>query len=72
LYEFDTNLFLLVEARKDLLRKDLRRKLFYLFASWSGRFGMPFESAGKYNSLLKEEANVKEFEFSALRVGQAS
>ena len=40
-----------LEQRKDLLKKDLKCNLFYLFASWSGRFGQPFEQC--HNSLTK-------------------
>ena len=41
----------LVDRRRNLLKKDLRRNLFYLFGSWSGRFGAPFDG-GKYASAL--------------------
>ena len=40
-----------LEQRKDLLKKDLKSNLFYLFAGWSGRFGQPFEQC--HNSLTK-------------------
>ena len=32
-----------VERRRSLLKRDLRRHLFYLFSSWSGRYGAPFD-----------------------------
>ena len=40
-----------LEQRKDLLKKDLKCNLFYLFAGWSGRFGQPFEQS--HSSLTK-------------------
>lgn len=36
---------LIVERRRNLLKKSLRKDLFYLFAGWSGKFGYPFESS---------------------------
>ncbi|XP_059089513.1 protein furry-like isoform X3 [Tigriopus californicus] len=34
-----------LERRRNLLKKSLRKDLFYLFAGWSGKFGYPFESS---------------------------
>jgi hypothetical protein len=67
-----------LEQRKDLLKKDLKCNLFYLFAGWSGKFGQPFEQS--HNSLTKssfsqvagadtsgsEKVQPTEFELSAL------
>ena len=36
-------LSLTVERRKNLLRKELRRDLFYLFAGWAGKHGQAFD-----------------------------
>ncbi len=35
-----------MERRRNLLKKELRRNLFYLFSGWSGKFGLPFEGGG--------------------------
>ena len=32
-----------MERRKNLLRKELRRDLFYLFAGWAGKHGQAFD-----------------------------
>ena len=52
-----------LEQRRNLLKKDLRRSLFYLFASWAGKFGYPFEKA----STKSDQTPPTEFEFSSLR-----
>lgn len=70
-YLFYNFTFVLVEKRKNLMKKDLRRNLFYLFAAWSGKFGRPIETnPGK--SVSKEDsptsAITNDFEFSSLQV----
>ncbi len=61
-----------LERRRNLLRKDLRRNLFYLFASWSGKFGLPFDQVKSSVSLVTsttetDSTAITEFEFSSLR-----
>ena len=36
---------LAVERRRNLLKRELRRDLFYLFSSWSGIYGTPFDKS---------------------------
>ena len=52
-----------VEKRGNLLKKDLRHKLFFLFAAWSGRFGLPFDSS---TTKVSFEGAATDFEFLAL------
>jgi hypothetical protein len=58
------------------LSKDLRRNLFRLFSSWSGKYGMQFvTSASNKSSVLSEQVvqdKLTEFEFSALQAACAS
>ena len=51
-----------LEQRRNLLKKDLRRNLFYLFASWAGKYGHPFSSKNDQNSV-----EINDFEFDSLR-----
>ncbi len=39
-----------MERRRNLLKKDLRRNLFYLFAGWSGKFGAALDGASASSS----------------------
>ena len=54
-----------LEQRRNLLKKDLRRNLFYLFTSWAGKFGNPFEKSATTNSEASQ--TTSDFEFSSLR-----
>jgi hypothetical protein len=54
-----------LEQRRNLLKKDLRRNLFYLFTSWAGKFGNPFEKSATTNSETNQ--TTSDFEFSSLR-----
>ena len=53
-----------LDKRKTLIRKELRKNLFYLFAGWSGRFGQLF---GVNSRTSYPENTCTEFEFSALQ-----
>lgn len=57
-----------LENRHNLLGCDLRRNLFYLFASWSGKYGSHFGLGDR--KTVKEEL-CSEFEFSALQAMSA-
>ena len=42
-----------LEQRRNLLKKDLRRNLFYLFASWAGNnYGFPFVKVEYFYDLI--------------------
>ena len=61
-----------LEQRRNLLKKDLRRNLFYLFASWAGNnYGFPFVkgSTSAKNQTETDQASTQpgDFEFSSLR-----
>ena len=64
-----------LEQRRNLLKKDLRRNLFYLFASWAGKYGQPFvkQSQSQSHATGQEVQNqnllaeIQEFEYSSLR-----
>ena len=66
-----------LEQRRNLLKKDLRRNLFYLFASWAGKYGQPFvmkQSQTQSQTTTVQEgqnatllAEMQEFEFSSLK-----
>ncbi len=45
-----------MERRRNLLKKELRRNLFYLFSGWSGKFGLPFEGGGGKGGAVSEDA----------------
>ena len=66
---FQTGWIFSVERRRNLLKKDLRRNLFYLFAGWSGRFGQPFSHS---RSSTLDRSTPSEFEFSALQVSESA
>ena len=53
-----------MEVRPSLLKRDLRQQLFILFASWSGKFGLPFSlsSSGPNN----KEQDLAELELTAV------
>lgn len=53
-----------LENHTHLLGHDLRRNLFYLFATWSGNLGVPFGGVEKRNSA---DETLTELEFSALQ-----
>ncbi|KAG1696979.1 Protein furry -like [Nymphon striatum] len=53
-----------LDCRNTLIRPDLRKNLFYLFASWSGRFGVPFGFSDKQSS---KSSSCSDFEFLALQ-----
>ncbi|GFY64535.1 protein furry [Trichonephila inaurata madagascariensis] len=57
-----------LENRHNLLGCDLRRNLFYLFASWSGKYGSHFGVSDR--KIVKEEP-CSDFEFSALQAMSA-
>ncbi|GBM95380.1 Protein furry [Araneus ventricosus] len=57
-----------LENRHNLLGCDLRRNLFYLFASWSGKYGSHFGVGDR--KIVKEEP-CSDFEFSALQAMSA-
>ncbi|XP_054710198.1 protein furry-like [Uloborus diversus] len=57
-----------LENRNNLLGCDLRRNLFYLFASWSGKYSSHFGIGDRKSS--KEEP-CSDFEFSALQAMSA-
>jgi len=63
-------MFISVDRRRNLLKKDLRRNLFYLFAGWSGRFGLPFAHSGHHTmkTAALDKSTPTDFEFSALQV----
>ena len=77
---FSLSLFnIAVDRRRNLLKKELRRNLFYLFAGWSGRFSLPFEGKASLAddpaaasaivaSAAAATSPTTEFEFSALKV----
>ena len=64
-----------LEQRRNLLKKDLRRNLFYLFASWAGKYGQPFVKQSQSQSQATGQevqnqnllAEIQEFEYSSLR-----
>merc|ERR1719150_665557 len=53
-----------LDKRRTLIRKDLRRHLFNLFAGWSGRFGQLF---GMNTRPANNDNTCTEFEFQALQ-----
>ncbi|XP_043493885.1 protein furry isoform X2 [Polistes fuscatus] len=53
-----------LETCHSLLKRDLRRNLFMLFASWAGPYGRPLTSV---SSLHEEEKTCTELQFSALQ-----
>lgn len=53
-----------METCHTLLKRDLRRNLFMLFASWSGPYGKPLASI---SSLHEEEKSCTELQLSALQ-----
>jgi hypothetical protein len=55
-----------LDKRRTLIRKELRKNLFNLFAGWAGRFGQIFG----FNTRPANGPNgpCTEFEFSALQV----
>ena len=53
-----------LDKRRTLIRKDLRRHLFNLFAGWSGRFGQLF---GMNTKPANNDNTCTEFEFQALQ-----
>lgn len=53
-----------METCHTLLKRDLRRNLFMLFASWSGPYGRPLAST---SSLHEEEKSYTELQLSALQ-----
>ena len=53
-----------LDKRRTLIRKDLRRNLFTLFAGWSGRFGQLF---GIKTNPANSDNTCTEFEFMALQ-----
>jgi len=53
-----------LDKRRTLIRKELRRHLFNLFAGWSGRFGQLF---GMNTRPANNDNTCTEFEFSALQ-----
>lgn len=53
-----------LENHTHLLGHDLRRNLFYLFATWSGNLGVPFGVVEKRNSA---DESLSELELSALQ-----
>lgn len=57
-----------LENRHNLLGCDLRRNLFYLFASWSGKYGSHFGIGDR--KTVKEDP-CSDFEFSALQAMSA-
>lgn len=57
-------LIFLVETCYTLLKRDLRRNLFMLFASWAGVYGRPLTST---SSLQEEEKSCTELQLSALQ-----
>ncbi|CAB4065616.1 Protein furry [Lepeophtheirus salmonis] len=59
-----------LERRKNLIKRDLRKSLFHLFASWSGVLGQPFDTNRSFTGSISidEKTNTStEFEFSALQ-----
>merc|ERR1719422_1634964 len=54
-----------LDKRRTLIRKDLRRHLFNLFAGWSGRFGQLFGMANAKPA--NNDSTCTEFEFQALQ-----
>ncbi|XP_067137576.1 protein furry [Centruroides vittatus] len=58
-----------LDSRYNLLGRDLRRNLFYLFACWSGKFGSHFDVVDRKS--IKEEP-CSDFEFSALQAMSAT
>ena len=59
-----------LEQRRNLLKKDLRRNLFYLFASWAGKYGQAFVKSSNFDANSSNNSNQNaqsDFEFSCLR-----
>ena len=58
-----------LEQRRNLLKKDLRKNLFYLFASWAGKYGQPFVKSSSTTPPVvnSSDPNPTDFEFSSLR-----
>jgi hypothetical protein len=61
--------FVSVETCHTLLKRDLRRSLFTLFAGWSGQFGRPLGHASTSQDV--EEKRCTELQLSALQAMSA-
>ena len=61
--------FITVETCLTLLKRDLRRSLFALFAGWSGRFGRPLGHTSTSQDV--EEKPCSELQLSALQAMSA-
>ena len=62
--------FIAVETCLTLLKRDLRRSLFALFAGWSGRFGRPLGHTSTISQDV-EEKPCSELQLSALQAMSA-
>lgn len=56
--------FFLVEACHSLLKRDLRRNLFSLFAMWAGSYGQPLTNS---STSMDDEKSCSELQLSALQ-----
>ena len=55
-----------LEQRRNLLKKDLRKNLCYLLASWAGKYGQPFVKSSSTTPPVvnSSDPNPTDFEFS--------